>query len=301
MFFQIIFLQHTQDVSYVVDDGMSTFGVSRSQESLFDEFLRPTATSTSYTTTATTTSPSSANPPSSSNQLSTQTFPTQDVTDESRIASPPPSNSLTSERSGRLTLGKRSLAGIVISSGPGGHFETYEGTQKSAANRTNQESYTKCDVKTKPTSLLRVNRLATKNPPCPPESNVPTVIMPTNEQPVNETQNVSYPPVVADANWQQQQQSQFPDLTQLTYADMTSFTSFAPLSPMPEFFPQTYGKAVPTTLASKSPDVSSMHELSYSLLRSRPTIVDRREDVYNSVAEDSLGGQGKYLIRNSGG
>ncbi|TRY76234.1 hypothetical protein TCAL_09224 [Tigriopus californicus] len=28
----------------------------------------------------------------------------------------------------RLTLGKKTLAGIVISSGPGGHFETYEGT-----------------------------------------------------------------------------------------------------------------------------------------------------------------------------
>jgi hypothetical protein len=265
---------------------MSTFGGSRSQESLFDELLRPTATSTSFTTTATTTSTSSTNP-SYSNQLSMPIFSAQDVADETRVASPPPSNSLTSERSGRLTLGKRSLAGIVISSGPGGHFETYEGTQKSAANRTNQESYTKCDVKTKPTSLLRVNRLATKNPPCP-QSNVPAVTMPTYQQPVIETQNMSYPPVVADANWQQQ--SHFPDLTQLTYADMTSFTTFAPLSPMPEFFPPTSGKAVPTTLASKSPDLSSMHELSYSLLRSRPTIVDRREDISNSVA------QGKYLV-----
>ena len=27
----------------------------------------------------------------------------------------------------RLTIGNRTLAGIVISSGPGGHFETYEG------------------------------------------------------------------------------------------------------------------------------------------------------------------------------
>jgi hypothetical protein len=31
------------------------------------------------------------------------------------------------ENTTRLTFGKKTLAGIVISSGPGGHFETYEG------------------------------------------------------------------------------------------------------------------------------------------------------------------------------
>ncbi|XP_059083776.1 serine-rich adhesin for platelets-like isoform X3 [Tigriopus californicus] len=34
----------------------------------------------------------------------------------------------------RLTLGKKTLAGIVISSGPGGHFETYEGSNLSTAS-----------------------------------------------------------------------------------------------------------------------------------------------------------------------
>lgn len=33
----------------------------------------------------------------------------------------------------RLTIGNRTLAGIVISSGPGGHFETYEGQSVSLA------------------------------------------------------------------------------------------------------------------------------------------------------------------------
>lgn len=38
--------------------------------------------------------------------------------------------STTSENNGRakMTLGQMALAGIVISSGPGDHFETYEGT-----------------------------------------------------------------------------------------------------------------------------------------------------------------------------
>ena len=31
----------------------------------------------------------------------------------------------------KMTLGQMALAGIVISSGPGDHFETYEGTKKS--------------------------------------------------------------------------------------------------------------------------------------------------------------------------
>ena len=44
---------------------------------------------------------------------------------------PEPMVALTSESQEhpRLTLGQKTLSGVVISSGPGGHFETYEGTE----------------------------------------------------------------------------------------------------------------------------------------------------------------------------
>jgi hypothetical protein len=100
-------------------------------------------------------------------------------------------------------------------------------------------------------------------------------------------------------------------MTHSTYSDLTSFTSFQPLSPLPDsgFFPTSNGTysntlgPVPTTLAPKTcQNLSSMHELSYSLLQSRggqqesrPTIVDRRDplDGHVTVEEDTLGGQGK--------
>lgn len=36
---------------------------------------------------------------------------------------------ITSGANGKLKLGKRSVAGIVISSGPGAHFATFEGEE----------------------------------------------------------------------------------------------------------------------------------------------------------------------------
>ena len=53
---------------------------------------------------------------------------------EAILHQPPPQLNLATvkdERDGgtaKMTLGQMALAGIVISSGPGDHFETYEGT-----------------------------------------------------------------------------------------------------------------------------------------------------------------------------
>jgi len=154
--------------------------------------------------------------------------------------------------------------------------------------------------------LLRVNRLV-KVPPNP-KNGVSAVTTTTSNcpPPADATPAMSNPPV---KSWQK---SHFPDMTHSTYSDMTSFATFEPLSPLPESsgcfqtnnatYSNTLGP-VPTTLVPKTcQNLSSMHELSYSLLQSRggqqtsrPTIVDRRDplDGHVTVEEDTLGGQGK--------
>ena len=297
--------QQSQDASFVVDDGMASFGVSRAQDSLFDDFLRPPVTSSASFTTTTTASASQQTNVTAS--LSMPVFtPREDLDTDGVISSQAApfqqdsltvttctNNSLTSERSGRLTLGKRSLAGIVISSGPGGHFETYEGTQKSAPARTvlRENTYTMCDVKPN-TSLLRVNRPAsTKMSPCP-VSDVSAVSH--NSHSVSETLNNSFmlPVIEADINWQQLH-TITTDLTQLTYEDVSTLE---PLSPLPVTHTSLLDGLEPAALAP----VTSMHELSNSLLRcrqtvercssSRDTTVERRD---MESEEDNLGGQGK--------
>lgn len=283
---------------------MSSFGVSRAQDSLFDEFIRPpVSSSASFTTT--TTAPAASQQTSVTASLSMPVFTQKDDVETdaevlSSLSAPihepltVTNNSLTSERSGRLTLGKRSLAGIVISSGPGGHFETYEGTRKSTAGRTalphQENSYTMCDVKPN-TSLLRVNR--TKPSLCP-VSDVSAVSY--NSQSVSETFNNSFmlPVLDTDLNWQPLHTITSNDLTQLTYEDVSTLE---PLSPLPVDHTSFLDGPEPTSIAP----VSSMHELSYSLLRCRQTVeqcssssrdtpVERR-DVESE--EDNLGGQGK--------
>lgn len=49
------------------------------------------------------------------------------------LATEPPA---TANDAPKMTLGKKTLAGIVISSGPGGHFETYEGTNDAQPRKT---------------------------------------------------------------------------------------------------------------------------------------------------------------------
>jgi hypothetical protein len=204
---------------------------------------------------------------------------------------------LTAEKSGRLTLGKRPLAGIVISSGPGGHFETYEGTQTAPSTSTRKRRGAKSQ------SLLRVNRLAGPKPPCPEPAASAETAMAAEDLQVDPAQSFcGDAAVLGDGGAQQELVLPLPDLTELTYEDVTSFAS--------DLYAGPSGVDVTTTTTDFDPPnshVPCMHELSLSwpnpiggaegsaAAAIRPPVM--QPDPPEAVAqEEFLGGQGKYFV-----
>ena len=285
---------------------MSTLGVARSQESIFDELLRPSNASSMTTSTNQLMSNSLlTNSQSLAPVFSTQQQQQQLNQHQQRDVKPPlPAASLTAEKSGRLRLGKRPLAGIVISSGPGGHFETYEGThlrsRPAAPPSQDRQKRSGGGLKSKPTSLLRVNNRSpdtttttTTSLPFDPETNTSSV---TAAAAVGFGLNRDsfHFPVESFSTCQTSQLSQpteshFPDLTELTREDITSF-----FSSVPTFQP-----------TSLIPDqVQSMHVPSFSLPTScdDSALFEQQEhcdlpeiEVGDTDASDLFVGKGKYF------
>ena len=311
-----LIFQQNQDVSYVVDDGMSNFGVSRSQESIFDELLRPSAASTSATTTTMTSTMCSSSHLQSSNYA--PNFSSQEdievkpfFTSTTPIRPPsPPATSLMAEKSGRLTLGKRSLAGIVISSGPGGHFETYEGTKVVNATTTRRNPRRVKNSDGKGTSLLRVNN--TK----PDTSQTDTS--------VSDVSNFSFvaPVSVADHNLAFNNAATKNATDTSVAISNGNFSCFDRIERLEFQLPELSVDDVSSTLSSTSvPDQqqnnlspqtcipASMHELSLNMLEGCEVEIptganfeqqdecddDDPPEIGDSTMEDLFGGHGKYF------
>jgi len=273
---------------------MSTFGVSRSQESIFDELLRPSVSSTSTTTTT------STNASLSSHHNASPVFSTKVQQDDKTgvRASPQPVTSLTAEKSGRLRLGKRPLAGVVISSGPGGHFETYEGTNERSSSCRKEPRPKTSVVKSKPTSLLRVNNClpdtTTATNTCNLDTKASSATATADLTTYNQAPHSFEYPVdnlQICQNFELNHQVDFP-IPELTSEDLSQL-----FSPAPHMQPE-----------NPSPDTqgpSSMHELGFSLMQSceTTTLFEEPPEIGAFVETYWFGGQGKYftIVSSSGG